>query len=440
MLNIKYIRENPEVVRKNLEKRQDKEILSTFDTLLKKDKDYRSLLQQIEKLRHKRNVVTQEINELKKSGKDFSVKVKEAKSVLKKIRGLEEKLRILKEEVRNYLMSLPNLLHSSVPFGKDENDNQVIRIWGKKPKFNFKLKSHGELIQELGQGNFEKGAEVAGHGFYYLMDKLVLLDLALMKFAIDFLIKKGYTLVEPPFMLRRRPYEGVTSLEDFETMMYKIENKDLYLIATSEHPIAALYMNEILNEDELPKKFVGISPCFRQEIGSHGIDTKGLFRVHQFNKVEQFIFCKPEDSWDYHEELIDNAERLYKKLKLPYRIVNVCTGDIGSVAAKKYDLEVWMPAQGKYREMVSCSNCTDWQSYRLNIRYAEERGKPSKGYVHTLNSTAIATTRAITAIIENFQQEDGSVIIPKVLRKYLEPIESAPKEVIKPVNFKKFKK
>ena len=233
---------------------------------------------------------------------------------------------------------------------------------------------------------------------------------------MDFLVKKGFTPIEPPFMLRRRAEEGVTSFEDFEEMLYKIEGEDLYLIPTSEHPIAAMHMDEVLNPKDLPLKYAGISPCFRKEAGSHGRDTKGIFRVHQFNKVEQFVFCKPDESWDWFERLIENAEEIFRKLKIPYRVVNICTGDIGMVAAKKYDLEAWLPGQGKYREMVSCSNCTEWQSRRLNIRYFLPTGE--KKYVHTLNSTAVATGRTIIAIMENFQKKDGSIRIPKVLHKY----------------------
>jgi seryl-tRNA synthetase len=252
--------------------------------------------------------------------------------------------------------------------------------------------------------------------FSFLKDKIALLDFALQKYAIDKLVKKGYILVEPPFMVRRGPYEGVTDLADFENVMYKIEDDDLYLIATSEHAIGAMHMNETFDADKLPLKYVGISACFRREIGSHGLDTRGLFRVHQFNKIEQFIFCKPSDSWKFHEELLKNAEEIFKALELPYRVVNICTGDIGIVAAKKYDLEVWMPREEKYREVVSCSNCTGYQATRLNIRY--KKGN-EKEYLHTLNSTAIATSRAIRAIIENNQQKDGTVKVPKVLVPYM---------------------
>ena len=419
MLDIRFVREHPEIIKKDLEKRGDKEKLKLLDEALTKDKAYRELLYKAQELKHKRNIITNEINELKKQGKDISKKIKEAKELPDKIKNADEKIDELKKEITYGLMRLPNILHSSVPKGKDENDNKTVRICGKKPKFNFELKSHGELIESLGLADFDSAAAVSGNGFYYLLGEIALLDLALQRFAIDNLLKKGYILVEPPLMLRRKPYEGVTDLNDFETMMYKLDKEDLYLIATSEHAIGAMCMGKTFNENELPKKFIGISPCFRKEIGSHGIDTKGLFRVHQFNKVEQFIFCKPEDSWKFHEELIKNAEELFKKLKLPYRVVSICTGDIGTVAAKKYDLEVFMPRENKYREVVSCSNCTSYQATRLNIKYVKGN---EKEYVHTLNSTAIATSRAIRAIVENCQQKDGSIKVPQALAPYMNGI------------------
>jgi len=251
-----------------------------------------------------------------------------------------------------------------------------------------------------------------------LRDELALLDHALQRFAIDFLMKRGYRLIEPPFMMNKKAYEGATSLEDFEEVMYKIDGEDLYLIATAEHPIAAMFMNETFNEADLPLKIVAFSPCFRKEVGSHGKYTKGLFRMHQFNKVEQFIFCRPEDSWKYFEELQKNCEDIYKALKLPYRVVEMCSAEVGKRAAKQYDVEVYM-ADGKYREIGSNSNCTDYQARRLNIKYREKEGLPAKGFVHTLNNTALATSRAMLAILENYQQKDGSIKIPAVLQPYM---------------------
>ncbi len=416
MLDIKFIRENPDIVKKDLEKRNDRIKSEWLDDLVKSDVGYRKLLQENQRLRQRRNEITDEINQLKKQGKDFKEKVQEAKKLPEKIKESDEATEKLKEKIDYYLMRIPNILHESVPIGKDANDNIVVKEWGDKPKFNFELKPHGELLQELGMANFDKAAEVSGHGFYFLMGDIARLELALVNFVVDTLAEKGYTLIEPPLMLRRKPYEGVTDLADFENVMYKIENEDLFLIATSEHPIGAMLMGEVLDEKQLPLKFVGYSPCFRKEIGSHSIDTKGLFRVHQFNKVEQFIFCKPEDSWKFHEELLKNAETIFQKLKIPYRVVNICTGDIGTVAAKKYDIEAWFPRENLYREVVSCSNCTAYQAARLNIKY---RKGEEKEFVHTLNSTAVATGRALRAIIENYQHEDGSIKVPAVLQKYI---------------------
>ena len=419
MLDIRFIRENPDIVKKDLKKRNDQEKLKWIDNLVKKDEQYRALLQKEQELRHKRNLITEEINELNKQGKDIKAKVMEAKELPDKVKEITSKVDELRKEINDYLMRIPNILHESVPIGKDEKDNKTIRKWGEIKKFNFELKSHVEVIEKLNLGDFENAAKVSGRGFYYLFNELALMELALQRFAVDFLMKKGFVLAQVPLMLRKKPYEGVTDLKDFETMMYKIENEDLYLIATSEHAIAALYSNHIFNEEDLPKKYVGVSPCFRKEIGSHGVDEKGLFRVHQFNKVEQFVFCRPEDSWKIFEELIGYAESIFKKLKLPYRIVSVCTGDIGIVAAKKYDLEAYMPREKEYKEAVSCSNCTAFQSTRLNIKFQKNDGKE---YVHTLNSTAIATSRALRAILENYQQKDGTIKVPDVLVPYVNGI------------------
>jgi seryl-tRNA synthetase len=416
MLDIKFIRENPDVVSADLKKRGDAEKQKWLVDLLEKDADYRALLQENQKLRASKNVLAQEVNRLKKEGKDISNALLEVKELPQKIKESDDRIAALKEKIDFYLMRLPNILHESVPVGKDDSENAVVREVGHKPNHSFELKPHGEWLAEKGLANFEKAGEVSGNGFYYLMGDAARLEMALVHFAVDLLAERGYKLIEPPLMLRRKPYEGVTDLADFESTMYKIEGEDLFLIATSEHPIAALFMDETLTEQQMPLKMVGYSPCFRKELGSHSIDTKGIFRVHHFNKVEQFIFCEPEDSWKFHEELIMNAEEVFKKLELPYRVVNICTGDIGIVAAKKYDIEVWMPRENTYREVVSCSNCTAYQATRLGIKYQKDN---EKEFVHTLNSTAIATSRAVRAIIENFQTEDGQVKVPKVLHKYL---------------------
>jgi seryl-tRNA synthetase len=415
MLDIKLIREHPEIIRKNLEKRGEPEKLEMLNKVIEKDKEWRKLLTEASKLRHKRKQITTEVANLKKQKKDVSKEIEEAKNIPLQIKALEDQVAQYREQADLLLMKLPNILHESVPFGKDENDNVVERLVGKPPKFDFEPKSHIEIASDLDLIDFERASKVAGHGFYYLKGDLARLDFAVMSFTIDFLRDRKYTLIEPPLMMHRKPYLGVTDLEFFGDQLYKIENDDLYLIATSEHPMAASLMDEVILQQDLPIKYVGFSPCFRKEVGAHGKYTKGLFRVHQFNKIEQFIFCHPDDSWKFHEELQQNSENLYKSLELHYRVVNVCTGDIGIIAAKKYDIEVWM-ADSTFRESGSNSNCTDYQARRLNIKYREKEGQPPAGFVHTLNNTAIATSRTLIAILEQHQQKDGTVVIPEALR------------------------
>jgi seryl-tRNA synthetase len=419
MLDIKLIRENPDSVKDNLQKRGDPANLQKLDDLLDYDRRWREGLTELNGLRHERKQITTEIAVLKKQGKGAMEEIAKGKDVDVKITLLEKQVAEDEQKVHDLLMRLPNLLHESVPQGKDENDNVQTKIWGNISKFTFAPKGHIELGLELDVLDIERAGKIAGARFFYLKREGALLDLALRSFALEEMYKKGYVPIEPPFLMRRDAYEGVTALSDFEDVLYKVENEDLYLIATSEHPMAAMYMNETFKAEDLPLKLAGISTNFRKEAGAHGKDTRGIFRTHQFNKIEQFIFCKPEDSWKLHEELLSNAEDIVQKLGIPYRIVNVCTGDIGTVAAKKYDVEAWMPAQNGYREIISCSNCTDYQARRLNIKYREKEGEPPKGFVHTLNSTALATGRTIVAILENYQQEDGSIIVPEALRKHM---------------------
>nr|MDO8134494.1 serine--tRNA ligase [Candidatus Njordarchaeum guaymaensis] len=427
MLDIKLIREHPEIVKNNLSKRGDVEKIAWVDQLAELDKKWRENKKQVEELRHRRNVVSEKIAELKRRKQDISNEVEESQRIPGEIKKLEEDIATLEGKIKFMLMRLPNILHDSVPIGKDDTENVELRRWGEIKEHGFNPKGHIDLMVDLDLLDLDRAAKVSGARFYYMKNEAILLELALMRFAVDFLRNKGFAVIEPPFLIKKEPYEGVTSLGDFEDTLYKVEGEDLYLIATSEHPMGAMFMNEILPADSLPIKFAGISPCFRKEAGAHGKDTKGIFRVHQFNKVEQFIFCKREDSWKFHEELIRNAEELYQKLSIPYRVVNICTGDIGTVAAKKYDIEAWMPIQKTFREVVSCSNCTDYQARRLNIRYREKTGERSE-FVHTLNSTAIAMQRTIVAIVENYQQPDGSIRIPKVLTPYMGKIEEIRKK------------
>jgi len=418
MLDIKFVRKNPNVVKDNLMKRGDLVKAKWVDEILEHDRDWRALVLEANKLRERLNRITEEIARLKKEGKDASEKIAEARKIPSMIKQAEERVQMHKEKINYILLRLPNLMHESVPIGKDEDDNVEVRRWGEIPKFDFKPKDHIDLGLNLDLVDLELAAKVAGARFYYLKDELVQLNYAVIKFALDFIMKKGFSLFQPPYMLKRKPLEGAIALSDFEDTIYKVEGEDLYLIATSEHPLLALHMDEILDGKDLPIRYSGVSPCFRKEAGTHGRDTKGIFRVHQFEKVEQFVFSKPEDSWREHEGLISNVEEIFQELGLPYRIVNVCSGDLGTVAAKKYDLEVWLPGQGKYREAASCSNCTSYQAVRSNIRYREKPSEPAK-FVHTLNSTLVATERALIAIVENYQQKNGSILVPPALASYM---------------------
>ncbi len=415
MLDIKFVRKYAGLVKENLKKREDTSKLRLVDELLKIDEEWRDKKGKLDILRHRRNSISLEINRLKKNGKDVGSLVREAKELPQKISDAEVKMAALQKKIRDYLMKLPNMLHESVPMGKDEEENVEVTKFGKKPEFDFKPRGHADLMESLNLVDLERAAKISGARWYFLKGKLALLEFALTGYAINFMLKKGYSLVIPPHVMNRKAYEGVTSLDAFEEMLYKIENEDLYLIATSEHPLTAQFMDEVIDPKDLPIKLVGFSTNFRKEAGTHGKDTKGIFRVHQFNKVEQIIICKPEESWHLHEELLKNIKEFFESLGLHGRTVNICTGDIGIVAAKKYDLDVWMPHQEKYREMGSCSNCTSYQAVRLNIRYQKQE---EREYVHTLNSTCVATSRALAAILENFQNKDGSITVPKVLQKY----------------------
>ncbi len=414
MLDIKLFREQPEEIKKNLKRRKDSEKLKQVDEVIKLDIKARKIKQKLDNLRSARNSLSQQINSLKKEGKSVKKILAEVKTMPDKIKKLETDYDKVQAKIKKYLLSIPNLMHESVPYGKDDSDNVEIKTVGKKPNFKFKLKSHVELGEKLDVLDFDNSAKISGAGFYFLKGNLALLNQALISFARDKMLKKGFVYIEPPLMMRKKPYEGVTDIADFGDVMYKIENNDLYMIATSEHPLIGQYMNTFVNPEDLPIKLVGYSMCFRKEIGSHGIDTKGIWRTHQFNKVEMVIVCNPSESWKLHEEMLKISEEILKDLKLPYRVVNICTGDLGIVAAKKYDLEVWRPRLETFGEVMSCSNCTDYQARRLGIKM-----KGTKEILHTLNNTVIATSRILVAIMENYQQKDGTIRVPSVLVPYM---------------------
>ena len=427
MLDIKVVREAPDAVRENLRNRGLADKLAEVDELLQLDAAWRRLQAEADLLRKKRNEVTAAIAEARKKRTDTAPLMKEADAIPDQIKKLESRIGEEREKIDKILRNLPNIIHESVPFGKSEEDNVEVRKWGTIPKFDFKALDHIDLGLKRGLIDIETAGRVAGARFYYLREDLVRLNHALIRYGLDFVARKGFELYQPPYFLRRDVIAGAVSLNDFEDTIYKIEGEDLYLIPTAEHALLALHFNDIVDQPRLPLRYAGISPCFRKEAGAHGRDTKGIFRVHQVEKVEMFIFSQPEDSWKLHEELIQNVEEFFQSLKIPYRVVNVCTGDLGTVAAKKYDLEGWLPAQGKYRELASCSNCTSYQAVRSKVRYREKPSLPTK-FVHTLNSTLVATERAIVAIMENNQTRDGSITVPQVLQSYMNGQKEIPQQ------------
>jgi seryl-tRNA synthetase len=418
VIDLDLLRKEPARVEENLARRRNPVYLTLLAEVRQRDEEWRASLRVSDDLRRRRNEFSRRIGEARAKGTPSPELEAEARALPDALRVAEatEADRLRTRDA--LLLRIPNLMDDSVPYGASDAENVVVATWGEPNLDATGLRSHGEVLEGLGMAEFDRARRVSGAGFYYLRGGMVLLDLALQRFALDLLAERGFTPVAPPYMLRRAPYEGVTDLADFENVMYKVEGEDLYLIATSEHPLAALYQGEILDEDALPFRLAGVSPCFRKEIGGHGVDQKGIFRVHQFQKVEQFVFCRPEESPALMEELRANAEEVFRRLGVPYRVVNVCTGDLGTVAAKKYDIEAWFPRQQAYREVVSCSNCTDYQARRLGIRLGKA-GRPGKRVPHTLNSTAVATSRGLAVLLEQFQQPDGSVTIPEVLRPYL---------------------
>ena len=415
-----------------------------LDILFNADKKRRDLIVELQRLKHQKNILSKEISEKKKRKEDASMKIDEMGEIGTEIRKLEEESKINEELFSKYIRSLPNFFHETVPLGKDENDNKITREYNgrlkvlKKPTKGIEksaseimahnelpgilqMKNHIDLANELGLIDMERAGKISGSRFYFLKNEMVKLSMALSNFAIDYLIKEGYTVVQPPFMIRRDAMEGAVILSDFEETIYKIENEDLYMIGTSEHPLASMHMNEIVDGKNLPLRYGGISTCFRKEAGAHGKDMKGLFRVHQFEKVEQFVFCKPEDSWKEHERLLQITEKFYEILEIPFRTIILCSGDLGKVSAKTYDIEAWFPAQNSYREICSCSNCTDYQARSLRIRY---RNNPNDetSLVHTLNGTLVAIQRTLVAILENYQTSKGTIMVPEALKKYMDDV------------------
>ena len=426
MLDMMMFRENANILRADHDKRKISQ--ENIDEVIRLDNAWKQASYDSDLLRKSRNEAARRIANAKKSGDSESVK-----KIMDEVSSIGTRIEELTKISDDYLkqrdtvrMRVPNILHESVPIGEDDQKNTLHSLHGQKKDMNFQPKNHNEIIETNGWVDLARAAKITGSRFYFLQGDLARLEMALQSYTTNFLVKRDYTLVQPPLMMNREAYEGVTDLADFETVMYGIEPDKFYLIATSEHPLTAMRMDEIIEPSELPIKLVGVSQCFRREVGAHGLSDRGIWRVHQFTKIEQIIICNPEDSWSHHEDLLSNATELWDSLDLHYRVVNICTGDMGTVASKKYDLEAWLPGVEDYKEVVSCSNCTDYQANRLRMRYRTSEGNSA---VHTLNSTAVATSRALVAILEQYQTEDGRIMIPKVLQPFMDN-----QEFLEPLN------
>ncbi len=440
---LEALRSNPAHVKKVLSARRLDPTL--VDKFLELDAKWRQLKREVDEMRHLYNQLSRE--GAKATPERRREIVEKARELAARMENLEREIENVEKQREELLYSFPNLIHESTPVCPEGVDSKPVRYWGVVKVTREKLSSlesgveyvvvdrepvgHADMAEVVLQMvDTLKAGEVAGSRFYYLFDDLVWLDFALAMYALDFLTQRGFRLVIPPYMLKFDVIKRVLDFDTFRDAIYKIDGEDLYLIATAEHGIAAYLYKRELVEDELPQLYVGWSPCFRKEAGAGSRDIKGIFRVHIFHKVEQFVFSLSDDSWRWHEEITKNTEELIRGLGVPYRVVDICAHDLGAPAARKYDIEIWFPSQGMYRELASCSNVTDWQSYRLGIRVTR-RGM-RREFVHTLNCTGLATTRTITALLENFQREDGAVEIPRVLKPYLEPFKNAPRDYIYP--------
>jgi seryl-tRNA synthetase len=415
MIDPKILKERPQLLKDMLRRRK---IDFPLDELIELDKKRRQLISSRQDIRHRKNVISDQISNKKKEKLDVSVELNQMKAIGLEMNRSDSALSTTEYKFNQLMLSIPNLLTDSVPDGNDSNDNVVLRTVGGVSQKNFNYLDHVDLCTSLQILDLERASKVAGARFYFLKNDLVKLNQALIVYALNFLEENGYILLQPPFMLKLDAIKGAVILSDLQDVIYKIDQEDMYMIGTSEHAIASMRMGEILDSKDLPLRYGGVSPCFRKEAGAHGKDTKGIFRVHQFEKVEQFIYCKQENSTEEHEKMLKLTEKFYQNLGLPYRVVLLCSADVGKVAAKTYDIEAWFPAQGAFREIVSCSNCTDFQARRLSIRYRDKADEDTQ-LVHTLNSTLVATERTIVALVENYQTSDGGITIPPVLRKYM---------------------
>jgi seryl-tRNA synthetase len=416
MIDIKLVRENSDIVKENIKKKFQDEKLGLVDEVRRLDEKWRKLKYEEDSLRNRRNKISKKISELKKKGQNAKEELKKAKAIPGKIQNIGEERKKLEKKIKEIMLQIPNIIHESVPIGKGEKDNVEIKKYGKPKKFTFPVKSHVEIGENLGVLDFDTSANVSGNGFYYLRGDLALLNMALINFARDYMVKKDFEYLEPPLMIKKEILTGVYSNLEIEQMSYKVDGEDLYLIATSEHPLIGQFIDKILNKKNIPILQTAYSMCFRKEIGSHGIDEKGIYRTHQFNKQEMIVICEPEDSYVWYDKMMKMSVEIFKALKIPFRVVEICSGDLADLKAKSSDLEAWSPRRKEYFEVTSLTNMEEAQARRLNIKI-ENKGK--RYFAHTLNNTVLATSRIMVAILENFQNKDGSVSIPKVLQKYM---------------------
>ncbi len=417
MLDIKLIRENRGLVKENLKKKFQDAKIPLVDEIRELDEKWRALKTQSDALRAERNKISKEINEAKKAGNDAKELLKKAKKIPEQIAYIENEANNLQAKMNEIMLQLPNIISDDTPTGKDASENKEIKKVGRIPKFKFPVKTHVQLAEMHKLADFDASARVSGNGFYYLKNDLAMLNQALIRFAIDLMAKKGYEYIEPPLMLNEKSIYASMDKAAIEQSVYNIKDEDLHLIGTAEQSLLAMHLGQTFAEAELPKKYFSYSMCFRKEVGAHGINEKGLWRTHQFNKVEQFIFCKPKDSPKLYKELLKNSEEILKALKLPYRVIELCSGDLADWKYRSADLEVYRPTTQKYEEVMSLSNCTDYQARKLGIKYFNKKGE--RVIVHTLNDTALATSRIMVAILENNQQKDGTIKVPAVLVKYM---------------------
>ena len=415
MLDARFIKENVDAVKEALKKRNYEFPLADFLAIEEKRM---AVMREVEDLRNRRNVVSEEIGRLKRQKEDATAQLEEMKTVAEKIKSLDDRLRAVEEETRALILTIPNIPHESVPVGRDENENVEVRKWGSPGTFDFEPLNHWDIAEALDIIDFDRASKISGARFALMKGAGARLERSLMNFMLDTNTANGYKEVFPPIIVNRESMTGTGQLPKFEMELFRIADPEFYLIPTAEVPVTNIHRDEILKETDLPIYYTAYTPCFRREAGSYGKDTRGLIRQHQFNKVEMVKFVKPEDSYAELEKLTGNAEEILQKLGLPYRVVALCTGDLGFSSAKTYDLEVWLPGQNKYREISSCSNFGDFQARRANIRFKRE-GKKGTEFVHTLNGSGLAIGRTVVAILENYQQKDGSIVVPEALRPYM---------------------